>query len=233
MYHIKMLLAIAFCCFSVIALAESVDDVKKQINKVKKSSQYIYAESTASTEEDARAYAEERLYDNVNKWVATRKKMRGSANLVVNNRKELWTTLSMPRGSNMFRYFVYVKKDDIIPAENAIVIANESQPAVEEKLQSVLPEAVSLLAGITDYYAMTEKIKQLKSEGKIEEYGRYASLDDPNEYYLIIYNQQAKVVGILTPGLNRRNVKTNQPDGVANYRGCARRWKLLSPLMRV
>lgn len=220
MCHIKMLLAIAFCCFSVIALAESVDDVKKQINKVKKSSQYIYAESTASTEEDARAYAEERLYDNVNKWVATRKKMRGSANLVVNNRKELWTTLSMPRGSNMFRYFVYVKKDDIIPAENAIVIANESQPAVEEKLQSVLPEAVSLLAGITDYYAMTEKIKQLKSEGKIEEYGRYASLDDPNEYYLIIYNQQAKVVGILTPGLNRRNVKTNQPDGVANYRGC-------------
>ena len=220
MYHIKMLLAIAFCCFSVIALAESVDDVKKQINKVKKSSQYIYAESTASTEEDARAYAGERLYDNVNKWVATRKKMRGSANLVVNNRKELWTTLSMPRGSNMFRYFVYVKKDDIIPAENAIVIANESQPAVEEKLQSVLPEAVSLLAGITDYYAMTEKIKQLKSEGKIEEYGRYASLDDPNEYYLIIYNQQAKVVGILTPGLNRRNVKTNQPDGVANYRGC-------------
>ncbi|MCR8917726.1 hypothetical protein [Bacteroides sp. ET225] len=220
MYHIKMLLTIAFCCFSVIALAESVDDVKKQINKVKKSSQYIYAESTASTEEDARAYAEERLYDNVNKWVATRKKMRGSANLVVNNRKELWTTLSMPRGSNMFRYFVYVKKDDIIPAENAIVIANESQPAVEEKLQSVLPEAVSLLAGITDYYAMTEKIKQLKSEGKIEEYGRYASLDDPNEYYLIIYNQQAKVVGILTPGLNRRNVKTNQPDGVANYRGC-------------
>ena len=113
-----------------------------------------------------------------------------------------------------------MKKDDIIPAENAIVIANESQPAVEEKLQSVLPEAVSLLAGITDYYAMTEKIKQLKSEGKIEEYGRYASLDDPNEYYLIIYNQQAKVVGILTPGLNRRNVKTNQPDGVANYRGC-------------
>lgn len=220
MYHIKMLLTIAFCCFSVIALAESVDDVKKQINKVKKSSQYIYAESTASTEEDARAYAEERLYDNVNKWVATQKKMRGSANLVVNNRKELWTTLSMPRGSNMFRYFVYVKKDDIIPAENAIVIANESQPAVEEKLQSVLPEAVSLLAGITDYYAMTEKIKQLKSEGKIEEYGRYASLDDPNEYYLIIYNQQAKVVGILTPGLNRRNVKTNQPDGVANYRGC-------------
>lgn len=220
MYHIKMLLTIAFCCFSVIALAESVDDVKKQINKVKKSSQYIYAESTASTEEDARAYAEERLYDNVNKWVATRKKMRGSANLVVNNRKELWTTLSMPRGSNMFRYFIYVKKDDIIPAENAIVIANESQPAVEEKLQSVLPEAVSLLAGITDYYAMTEKIKQLKSEGKIEEYGRYASLDDPNEYYLIIYNQQAKVVGILTPGLNRRNVKTNQPDGVANYRGC-------------
>ena len=146
--------------------------------------------------------------------------MKGSANLVVNNRKELWTTLSMPRGTNMYRYFIYVKKKDIIPTDNAVVIANESRPAVEEKLQPVLPEAVNLLAGITDYYAMAEKVKQLKAEGKIEDYGRYASLDDPDECYLIIYNREGKVVAILTPGPERLNVKTNQPDGVANYSGC-------------
>ena len=80
--------------------------------------------------------------------------------------------------------------------------------------------AVNLLAGITDYYAMAEKVKQLKAEGKIEDYGRYASLDDPDECYLIIYNREGKVVAILTPGPDRLNVKTNQPDGVANYSGC-------------
>lgn len=217
----RILLSITLCLLALTAAqAGPTDDVKKEINKVKKSSQYIYAESTAPTEEEARAYAEERLFDEVNKWVSTQKKMKGSANLVVNNRKELWTTLSMPRGTNMFRYFVYVRKKDIIPTDNAVVIANESLPAVEEKLQPVLPEAINLLAGITDYYAMAEKVKQLKAEGKIEDYGRYASLDDPDECYLIIYNKEAKVVAILTPGPERLNIKTNQPDGVANYSGC-------------
>ncbi|MCL1615471.1 hypothetical protein M3090_03530 [Bacteroides sp. ET71] len=217
----RILLSITLCLLALTAAqAGPTDDVKKEINKIKKSSQYIYAESTAPTEEDARAYAEERLFDEVNKWVSTQKKMKGSANLVVNNRKELWTTLSMPRGTNMYRYFIYVKKKDIIPTDNAVVIANESRPAVEEKLQPVLPEAVNLLAGITDYYAMAEKVKQLKAEGKIEDYGRYASLDDPDECYLIIYNREGKVVAILTPGPERLNVKTNQPDGVANYSGC-------------
>lgn len=217
----RILLSITLCLLALTAAqAGPTDDVKKEINKIKKSSQYIYAESTAPTEEDARAYAEERLFDEVNKWVSTQKKMKGSANLVVNNRKELWTTLSMPRGTNMYRYFVYVRKKDIIPTDNAVVIANESRPAVEEKLQPVLPEAVNLLAGITDYYAMAEKVKQLKAEGKIEDYGRYASLDDPDECYLIIYNREGKVVAILTPGPERLNVKTNQPDGVANYSGC-------------
>lgn len=217
----RILLSITLCLLALTAAqAGPTDDVKKEINKVKKSSQYIYAESTAPTEEEARAYAEERLFDEVNKWVSTQKKMKGSANLVVNNRKELWTTLSMPRGTNMYRYFIYVKKKDIIPTDNAVVIANESLPAVEEKLQPVLPEAINLLAGITDYYAMAEKVKQLKAEGKIDDYGRYASLDDPDECYLIIYNREGKVVAILTPGPERLNVKTNQPDGVANYSGC-------------
>ena len=217
----RILLSITLCLLALTAAqAGPTDDVKKEINKIKKSSQYIYAESTAPTEEDARAYAEERLFDEVNKWVATQRKMNDSANLVVNNRKELWTPLSMPRGTNMYRYFIYVKKKDIIPTDNAVVIANESRPAVEEKLQPVLPEAINLLAGITDYYAMAEKVKQLKAEGKIEDYGRYASLDDPDECYLIIYNREGKVVAILTPGPERLNVKTNQPDGVANYSGC-------------
>lgn len=217
----RILLSIALCLLSLAsAFGQTTDDIKKQINKIKKSSQYIYAEATAPTEKDARTYAEERLFDEVNKWVATQKKMNGSANLVVNNRKELWTPLSIPRGTNMFRYFVYVRKKDIIATDNAVVIENKNRATVEEKLQLVLPESISLLAGITDYYAIADKVKQMEAEGKIKGYNRYASLDDPDKYYLIIYNKEAKVVAILTPGPDRLNVKTNQPDGVSNYRGC-------------
>lgn len=217
----RILLSIALCLLSLAsAFGQTTDDIKKQINKIKKSSQYIYAEATAPTEKDARTYAEERLFDEVNKWVATQKKMNGSANLVVNNRKELWTPLSIPRGTNMFRYFVYVRKKDIIATDNAVVIENKNRATVEEKQQLVLPESISLLAGITDYYAIADKVKQMEAEGKIKGYNRYASLDDPDKYYLIIYNKEAKVVAILTPGPDRLNVKTNQPDGVSNYRGC-------------
>ncbi len=217
----RILLTLILSCLVLAGIsAESSDDVKEQINKIKKSSQYIYAESTASTEADARSYAEERLYDEINKWVATQKKMKGSTSLVVSNRRELWNTLSMPRGNNMFRYFVYVRKSDIIPTDNAVVISNDNVPAVNEKIQLVIPEAVSVVASYTDYYEMAEKVKQLKAEGKIKDYARYASLDNPDKCYLVIYNKQAEVVAVLTPGPDRLNVKTNKRDGIANYQGC-------------
>lgn len=205
---------------SATPLSAQVDEVKGQINKIKKSTQYIYAESTASTEADARHYAEEKLYERINAWVATQKKMNKSLNLVVSNRKELWTTLSMPRGNNMFRSFIYIKKSDITPTENAVVIANNNRPAVDETLQSALPEVVKTIAACGQYSVMAEKMKELKAQGKIKNYDRYASLDNPDNYYLVIYNREGKVVAVLTPGAERRNVKTNQVDGVKNYSGC-------------
>ena len=219
--NIRLLLTFMVACLPFLtAFADNVDEIKAQINKVKKSSSYIYAESTAPTEADARSYAESKLYEEINAWVATQKKLKKSSNFVVNNRKELWTMLSMPRGSNMYRSFIYVKKKDIIPAENAVVIANESLPPVEESIQSQLPEVVSLIAACTKYGDMAEQIQQMKAEGKIMSYGRYASLSNPDKCYLAIYNREGKVVAVLTPGPDRRNVKTNKPDGVKNYSGC-------------
>lgn len=218
---LNLLLALALTGLALATpLSAQIDEVKGQINKIKKSTQYIYAESTASTEADARHYAEEKLYEEINAWVATQKKMNKSANLVVSNKKELWTTLSMPRGNNMFRSFIYIKKSDITPTENAVVIANNNRPAVEETLRPTLPEAVNTIAACVQYSVMAEKMKELKVQGKIKSYDRYASLDNPDNYYLVIYNREGKVVAVLTPGSERRNVKTNQVDGVKNYSGC-------------
>lgn len=219
--NIRLLLTTILSCLPLVALlADQTDDVKAQINKIKKSTQYIYAESTAPTEADARHYAEEKLYEEVNAWVATQKKIKKSTNFVVNNRKKLWTTLSMPRGNNMFRSFIYVKKKDITPTDNAVVISNNNLPAVEETLQASLPEAVGMIAACTKYSDMSAKIKSLKDEGKIKSYARYAALSDPNKCYLVIYNKEGKVVAVLTPGTERRNVKTNKVDSVKNYSGC-------------
>ena len=108
--------------------AQTVAETKARINSIKKNNQYLYADVTSDNEQDAKDMAEDELYENINQWAATKKKLRGSTNFVVNNKKELWTELKMPRG-NMFRSFLYVKKSEIQGVDNATIIDNTSQAA--------------------------------------------------------------------------------------------------------
>lgn len=200
------------------------DETKKTINSIKKSSQYIYAEATAATAQEAKDLAEEMLYSEINTWVASKKKATAGKNIVINNKKDIWTGVELPRG-NMVRSFVYVKKKDIITADNTEVIENTNPaPATTESgisstVQTVYPAAVMQVAACTQYKDMTELLKQLKAEGKVSNYARYASLDNPDYYYLAIYNTAGKVVAVLSPGSKRKNVSTGADDSVANYQG--------------
>lgn len=219
--------ALSLVC-TVASFAQNTDEIKKEINKIKKSSRYIYAEATSPTEEEAQAIAEEILYDEVNEWAATQRKMRNHANLLVNNKKEYWTCMSMPRGSNMFRYFIYVEKSDIIATDNTTMIKNEAQTAQDTEAKSVVqplkmhsvPDVVKEILTYTEYEEMASKIMEMKDSGRIKSYARYASLSNPDSCYLVIYDRQGKVVAILTPGTERVNVATGNPDGIKNYSGC-------------
>ena len=223
----KLLLTLLFSCFSLV-FGFANDDVKKEINRVKKNNQYIYAESTASTLEEAKDFAEELLLNRINEWVAKKRSLRNSPNLVINNRQEYWSNFTMRRGSNMYRYFIYVKKNDIIPSENSVVLTKDQGPTEESgqietevaQPKPVYPEPVEILAACTEYNDMVNKMKALKAEGKVKFYARYASLENPANYYLVIYNRAGQVVALLTPGEERTNVKTNKKEGVSNYKGC-------------
>lgn len=223
----KLFITLVLSCFSWIFCTAN-DDVKKEINRVKKDNQYIYAESTATSIEEAKEFAEETLLDRINEWVSKNRTLQNNPNLVVNNHKEDWDNYSMRRGSNMYRYFLYVKKSDIIPTENSVA-TNKEQPnskadvipettVSEPKIE--YPEPVAILAACTEYNDMVNKMKALKNEGKVKFYARYASLDNPDNYYLVIYNRAGKVVALLTPGQVRTNVRTNKKEGVSNYKGC-------------
>lgn len=202
--------------------ADNVEEAKKQINSIKKNSQYIYAEATAATESEAKDLAEEMLYEEINTWAANQKKLRNSPTFVVNNKRELWTSMLLPRG-NMYRSFVYVRKSDIQPADNTQVIANPNPTAASLQGSSVsliVPDAVRELAACTEYTALAEKMQAMKNQGRVKSYARYAQLNNPDACYLAIYNTAGKVVAVLTPGAQRMNISTGQSDGVANYRGC-------------
>lgn len=218
----KKLLLIPLMLFMAIVGTSAQDnkEMKRQINNVKKSNLYLYGESTATTLEEAKSQAEDILHERINEWVAKKKQMQNSRNIVVNNKKEILSEMSMPRG-NMQRSFIYVKKSDIIAADNTEVIKNNTSlmPKVS-KVEEMQPEAVVTLCACTEYNDLATKIKHLKAIGKIESYARYASLDKPEEYYLAIYNTAGKVVAILSPGESRKNMKTNEIDNITNYSGC-------------
>ena len=225
--------------------AQKEDEAKRQINNVKKNSLYLYGEATAATEVEAKDLAEEILYEEINKWAATKKKLRGTENFVLNNKKELFTTLSLRRG-NMYRSFVFVKKADVQKADHVTVLtptSSVSQNPAHEQVKSQVeelglaetddselsgtkytksqyPEIINELAAISDYKTLAEKIMQAKKEGKIRHYARYAQLENPDIYWLAIYNKHGQVLSLMIPGPLRVNVKTAEPDFVTNYSGC-------------
>lgn len=214
---------------SLMSLQISADDaqIRKEINNIIRSNQYIFGEHTAATEKEAREIAEEILEANIKEWVATKKRFKESANIVINNKKSLSTSLIVSRGS-LIRVFLYVKKSDIIAGNNAEIVIQD-QNIINSKVEpleenttnnTIYPEAVTIIASYHDYKPMAEKIVQLKEQGKILHYGRYTSLENPESYYLAIYNTSGKVVAVLTPGEIRHNVATGETDRVTNYSGC-------------
>jgi hypothetical protein len=105
------------------SFAQTVEEQKKKIASIKKNSNYIYAEVTTTDQQQAIDLATEMLHNNVNEWAAKKKKFAGSSKIITKNTNYDVEQITMPR-ANMFRAFMYVKKSDIIPAENSTMREN-------------------------------------------------------------------------------------------------------------
>lgn len=132
-HYAKLVIALfAILCPTAGFAQKDYASEKALITKVKRSpGTYVYAEATCRTEEEAKSIAEDVFLQNINEYVASQKKLRGANNIVVNNQKGLQQTVTMPRGSNMHRVFMYVKKNDIIPADNSVVLSKEEVAKTE------------------------------------------------------------------------------------------------------
>ena len=233
--HISLFLTfILMACLSAGA-QDNQAELKSKVNEIKKSPDYIYAETTRETAEEAKSAAEEQLYNNINIWVAQEKKLRGAKQVIVAQAKADYEEYQLQRG-NMVRAFLYVKKSDIIAADNVRVLdvnplkedeAKEDeaqQPAADPQPATPAVEISPLvkeLAGIATIQAFGTRIKELKAQGKVGVYGKYKELTDPDNCLLVIYNRQGTIEAVLTAGAQRYNAATAQPDAIANYPGCA------------
>ncbi|MBR5352594.1 MAG: hypothetical protein IK126_02695 [Bacteroidales bacterium] len=115
------LMSIAF----VSLLSAQEASVSKQINQIKRNTQYVYSEATMENESDAMEMAYELLIKQVQEYVASKKKLNSSENILIKDIKTKSESMSMMRGT-MHRVFVYVKKSDIEGVVNTTVINSDS-----------------------------------------------------------------------------------------------------------
>lgn len=218
----RLIILLCITAYATLAFSQSVDDPKKKINTIKKSSAYIYAETTLENEQDALELAQELLYQRVNEYIATKKKFKNAKEAVIINQNYATERIQLPRG-NMYRAFLYVKKTDIIPTDNAIVgkVDNkEEMTSTIEILQN--PDEEDALREILELKTLDDmktRLPELKNEGKIISYAKYSELANPDNFILIVYDKKGQIKAVLSDGKQRKNLKTNSPDDIRNYKG--------------
>lgn len=100
----------------------------KEINKIKRSSSYLYAEATMESEKDAYEVANELLLQQINEYIASKRKLNKASNVLIKDLQAKSESLTMMRGE-MHRVFVYVKKSDIEGVENYVNVSHNDTPA--------------------------------------------------------------------------------------------------------
>lgn len=221
-YYNTLLLALSLLFASNIA-AQQNSELKREINEIKKNSQYIYAETTLPDKSDALNSAMESLQGQANSWAAK----QGNGKSVANDVESIAKRIELPRG-NMFRAFVYAKKEDILAGATGITPAQTTNNRTQATYigtatkpeKPALPKAIERMLPITEYSAMASCIKQLKAEGEILRFARYTDdVTNLESYALVVYNSDGVIEAILSPGSQRTNYKTGLPDSLDNYRG--------------
>jgi hypothetical protein len=79
-----------------------------------------------------------------------------------------------------------------------------------------------------NFFELREIMEPLKERGDIVDYGKYASMKNPADCYLIVYDPAGNICAWLDKGSDtRRNLKTGKEDTVKNYRGCGAIWFII------
>ena len=210
------------------------DKEKAVITEVKRNpSKYIYAEATCKSEEEAEAVAEEMFLENINEYVNSVKKLRKLGDIVLNDQKGLRQVITMPRGTNMHRVFLYVKKSDVVAMKNPVVLTNTSNSDIESvstissidgktsHLDISIPQPIQDIAGLKTLQQLNQYLKTKKQSGQILAYEKYNQLQVKSEWYLVVYDVNGSIKAVLTDGNERINVMTKVSDSEKNYPGHA------------
>lgn len=218
----------ALICVTVSWGQDTSVEVKKQINKIKKSQSYLSAEATLPTEEDALKTANELLVSEINDWVKTKRNSDKVQQIVLQDISSCSDKMNMKRGTNI-RAFVYVKKSDIvlIKGEGQIILSDnekgndlqalsdisepmkiekEKSVSKKDKIESAVVEKIGAdsketsLNAIMNAKTMTEMkiVFADLKEREVIQYGTYPSDEVSGAYYLLFYTRVGDVKAVVS-----------------------------------
>ena len=170
-------------------------DIKQQINTIKKSQAYINAEATESSREEAFSLALEEMTSEVNSFFAS--------NL---SSQELREIASKPFSAG---------KDT----------QNNSQQVLSSASTSQVGNVTSVFSRMNTFTEIKSLLRQYKGEGKISEFNWVSTKDVSPEVKVIIFKEEKIVSILLQERNGKRiNYLTNKEDDISNYSGCRAIW---------
>ena len=240
----KRIIIICLILLPAIKVA-ALDNRQKQINDIKKDRLYLYADITKATPDEALSHAVKLLQETVVIWVSERTgcmEIQMSGNWIENH----YDTIMVMR-ANMYRVFAYAKKETLLPLfkqynlslvdsldceQNKVKASNDTILANERVRRLLKNNYLGRTDGVIDkikkaknFFELKEIMEPLRAKGDITDYGKYASTDNLEECYLIIYDPAGNIKAILGKGEEEReNLKTGKMDLISNYRGCGAIW---------
>ena len=202
-------------------------DMVSKINAVKMDSTYLYGEATLKSRAEASSSAKHNLQINIMEWIEkeTNNPCRLILTPLIQNADSMIT-----KRAQMFRFFTYVRKD-LIKAKlqrEGINIGNvELHPdtiLVSNNYQNK-SSVLKLIMEVKSFHQLKRVIEPLAAKGVISSYGKYATMTQPSDSYLIIYDPQGNIRAFLGKGnSSRKNLATGQDDSEHNYSGCGAIW---------
>lgn len=226
------------------ASAQTVTDVAKNINKIKRDTMYIYAEATMKDLNEAYNGARAILEMKVGDWVRDQHPDEGIEVCIV-KAKEHFVQLETRRG-DYYRAFVFVRKTDIMPvADKGEVAVFEVAPVVKPNNAEVAPSTIvsedasvevdespvleltseeKQMKQIKSFYEVEPYIKGLKSKDMLKDYGKYATMPE-EDCHLFVYDKQGNISALIRKsGQAQYNLNTLKEDNVKNYKNCGAIW---------
>ncbi len=151
----------------LMGFSSMAQTTSKQINQIKRSPLYLYAEATMENEEEAQSVAYELLLQQVQEYIASSKSLSAADNVLIKDVKTKGEELTMMRGE-MHRVFVYVKKYDIEAVSNTVAVNNNTGTAVNVPAQGVTTSTSTPLPTVNNTAQPAQPAAQQSSGAKVE-----------------------------------------------------------------